>query len=299
MSASSHSTTPHPVNEPPPLRVSLYDRVASGLVALLIFVGVTVFCLFVIWLTNRLSPPMVAVPIQAENLGGSPDGVLGDSLQLDAPDAEEISREAELEEPQIAQTLALVETVVAAHLAELDNPQLSEDPESGKAGKSEGTGNNPALGEGGGSAGGVPRYKRWVILYEAGSLEEYARQLDFFKIELAAVSQGKVEYANSFSQSRPRRRVVGRNAQENRLYMSWTEGSLKKFDLQLLRKAGINPQGKIVLQFYPPEVEAQLAQLEVAYRGHQPKQIRRTYFKVQRNGSGYRFVVVDQELLGI
>ncbi len=299
MSASSSNPRSPSVNDAPPLHVSLYDRVASWLVALLIFVGVTVFCLFVIWLTNRLSPPLVAVPIQAENLGGSPEGVLGDSLQLDAPDAEEISREAELEEPQIEQTLALVETVVAAHLAELDDPQLSDDPESGKAGKSEGTGDNPALGEGGGSVGGVPRYKRWIIHYEASSLEEYARQLDFFKIELAAVGENGVEYASALSQARPRRRTAGRNAQENRLYMSWTEGSLKKFDLQLLRKAGINPQGKIILQFYPPEVEAQLAQLEVAFRGHQPKQIRRTYFKVQRSGSGYRFVVVDQELLGI
>ncbi len=298
MSASYRKSTAPVVNDAAPLHVSLYDRVASWLVALLIFVGVTVFCLFVIWLTNRLSPPLVAVPIQAENLGGSPEGVLGDSLQLDGPEMEEISREAELEEPQIQQSLALVETVVAAHLAELDDPQLSDDPESGKAGKSEGTGENPALGEGGGSAGGVPRYKRWVILYEAGSLEEYARQLDFFKIELAAVGQGRVEYASGFSQPQPRRRTADRNAQEDRLYMSWTEGSLKKFDLQLLRKAGIDPSGKLVLQFYPPDVEAQLAQLEVAYRGHQPKQIRRTYFKVQRDGSGYRFVVVDQELLG-
>ncbi len=299
MSGSSRNSTATSTSDAPPLHVSLYDRVASGLVALLIFVGVTVFCLFVIWLTNRLSPTLVAVPIQAENLGGHPEGVLGDSMQLDAPDAEEISREAELEEPQVEQTLALVETVVAAHLAELDDPQLSDDPESGKAGRSEGTGDNPALGEGGGSAGGVPRYKRWVIMYEAGSLEEYARQLDFFKIELAAVSQGRVEYANSFSQARPRRRVADRNVEENRLYMSWTEGSLKKFDLQLLRNAGIDPRGKIILQFYPPDVEAQLAQLEVNFRGHQPKQIRRTYFKVQRSGSGYRFVVVDQELLGI
>ncbi len=281
------------------LRTSLYDRVASWLVALLIFVGVTVFCLFVIWLTNRMSPPLKAVPIQAENLGGHPEGVLGDSLQLDAPDAEEISREADLEEPMVEQTLALVETAVATYLAMLEETEPGEDPDAGKSGRSEGTGENPALGEGGGSAGGVPRYRRWVIRYEASSLEEYARQLDFFGIELAAVGGGRVEYASRLSQARPVRRVAQPGEQENRLYMSWTEGSLKKYDLQLLRKAGINPEGKIVLQFYPPEVEQQLAQLEVAFRGHDPKQIRRTYFRVQRSGSGYRFVVVDQELLGL
>ena len=54
---------------------------------------------------------------------------------------------------------------------------------------------------------------------------------------------------------------------------------------------------KIVLQFYSPAAEEQLAQLEVRYKGRHPGEIRVTRFSVVPRGNGYGFQVMVQETL--
>ena len=65
--------------------------------------------------------------------------------------------------------------------------------------------------------------------------------------------------------------------------------------MALLKKAGIDVGEGVVLQFYPKQVEAMLAQLEVRYRGRQPAEIRVTRFGVVPRGDGYGFEVLAQE----
>lgn len=280
------------------LKVSAYDRVASLVLALVILLGAAVACLLMIWLTNQIFASQKSVPVVFENIGGGvEEGVAGESMELDSPDPTEIAQESELTEPQLQESLPVIEAVVASQLAELADPALTEDLESGGGGSMHGDGRQPGLGAGAGEAG-IPRAQRWQVYFAEGStLEDYAAQLDFFKIELGVVRPGSpVEYASNLSNPKPDRRQGPRNA-EQRLLFIWREGGLVDADRQLMQRAGINTAGGDIVQLFPPQVENQLAALEKAYRGLEPGQIRRTQFGVRGTGRGYEFFVMRQTRL--
>lgn len=278
------------------LRVSAYDRVSSLVLALLVMVGVTVACLVIIWFTNRITHVPVAVPVELQDLGGGrEDGVVGESIEIDAPDFSEIAAETDLVEPDVQQTLTMIADV-ALQQVELEDPQQAEDREARGGGRSVGDGRQAGFGSGEGGAG-LSRAERWEIFFdEGGTLDNYARQLDFFGIELAAIGGGEVVYAFHLTKARPDTRR-GASSLEQRLYMSWRRGALREADRALLQRAGIDVKGKVTVQFYPPEVENQLAQLEVAHANRQPHQIRKTRFGVQQSGGGFAFFVIDQTAL--
>ena len=147
--------------------------------------------------------------------------------------------------------------------------------------------------------GGIPRHQRWFIRFAQGSsLTEYAKQLDFFGIELGALypTQQKLVYVKNFS-TKAVRRQVKTGANEKRLYMNWQSGSLKKTDHQLFKRAGVDTRGAMVLHFYPSGTENMLAKLERDFRKRNVKTIRRTIFSVRKQGNGYRFLVTRQTYL--
>lgn len=275
------------------LHVSPFERVASLIVALLILVGSLVVVVFVIWLSNQIFSAPVVVQVVLEDVGGGrPDGVVGESMELDAPDAEEIAQETDLAMPQMEETLAKVSSIIANKLTELEDPSLQEQTQSG-GGKLQGDGRQVGYGFGDGPPG-IPRFKRWEILFaEGGTLEEYAKQLDYFGIELGIVGGESVTYVNQLSSSTPARRD-GPGEEEKRLYMSWRQGNLKRADQELLGRAGVSGEGKLVVQFYPPDIENRLAQMELAFANRKPEEIRRTRFGVRSAGGGYEFYVIDQ-----
>ena len=277
-----------------PLRVSAYDRVVSMVYAMLLIVGVLVFVLFVTWLGLKVFTPYRSVPIKIADVGGGVEnGVVGESMQLDSPDPSDVPQVSELQESQLEQTLATVTTAVSRIEARLDNPALDTGEASGGA-RSTGTGTRLGRGSGDGPTG-FPRSQRWEIRLGSGSaLAEYARQLDHFGIELGAVGfGGNVEYGSRFSTGAPRKRV-GERAAEDRVYFSWRNGTRIESDRQLMASVGIETEGKIVVQFYPADVENMLAQLEVSYANRQPSEIRRTIFGVRPDGGGYQFYVIEQ-----
>src|SRR5690606_17773147 len=109
------------------------------------------------------------------------------------------------------------------------------------------------------------------------------KQLDHFKIELAALGGGKttVDYASKLSSPNPVRRS-GKSEDEKRLYMTWRTGELIEADRQLLARAGVDTVGRVILQFYPPEAEAILADLEQKQAGDRDlREIKRTVFGVR------------------
>ena len=135
-----------------------------------------------------------------------------------------------------------------------------------------------------------------MIKYTSESTEAYARQLDAFGIELGAVGGGgqSVDYAASFSAGGPKRRS-GPATDEKRLYMTWRNGALQEADLELLGRAGVPTQGRIIMQFYPKEIEDQLALLERDRSGGRDvKEILKTVFTVRPKGGKYAFEVTDQ-----
>ena len=83
-----------------------------------------------------------------------------------------------------------------------------------------------------------------------------------------------------------------------RQYLTWRYGPLRRADMELLKRAGIPTDGRVVMQFLPPEVENRLANLEQQYcdaQGRTLKQVRTTVFGVRGTGGQYEFFEKSQE----
>jgi hypothetical protein len=263
------------------LKVSAYDRVASLLVSLLVLAGLVVTILFVIFLTTRIFtatalPEMVLV--EEEDVQDE----AGSDVEIEEPGIDEL---VDLEEPDVADTLAAVTdavSTVAASLDAIDAVMSSRGSGSGERRKR-------------GGSDTIPRWQRWEIRFLATTLEAYAKELEFFGIELAAVGGGRpgIDYAY-FESGVVKQRSAASSGEDDRLYFTWQGGRFKEQDQDLLRRAGVNTSGRVVCQFYPKAIENQLAVLEQAARGSRPlKDIKRTIFGVRPAGRGYEFFVID------
>jgi hypothetical protein len=268
------------------LTVTPYERVASLVVALLILVGLAVALLFVLWLTSRIFASTEPVPVTLEQIGDG--GGLGGDTELDT-NMEELVHEVEFEEPEFQDTLATIADAVATKAALLEDPTFSDQVGTAKGGPG-GDGRSAGFGPG---RPGKPRH--WEVTFlEGNTSSTYARQLDFFKIELGVLMPGnRVEYAKNLSKSKPDRRADAAD-KEQRYYLTWQKGGLRAADLELLGKAGISAGDRTIIKFISRELEIELMQLEKKRAGKNEKRIRATYFAIRPKGSGYEFYVRDQ-----
>ncbi len=275
------------------LSTTSYDNVSSMILAMLIILGLASAFLLALWLGSRLFTRQVAVPVTIADVGGGEGDNSPTDSELEEPAIEELMQEVEIPEPEIVDTLALVTQTVMETQAELVDPTLNEATNAGRRGRGNGRGSGSGDGE-----PGIPREERWEILFQEGStLELYAAQLDFFKIELGALGRGnEIFYAWNFAGPKPQTRTLP-GEQEKRLYMTWRQGGLKQADRDLMRRAGMNDAQRIIVQFYSPELENQLAYLEQQFRGLKASQIRKTRFGVRNAGRGFEFYVMDQQRL--
>jgi hypothetical protein len=284
---------------PPVLKVTPYEKVSSFLVALVLGLIIVVFVLSVVYLANRLPRSSAAVPLEIIDLpGGAEDGAVDETLRVDSP--EELSQDASLAEvlEDVTEIEEVLENVI--ELADQASNQAQQQfdfalESSGTPGSATGTGRR-ALGMGPGESG-LPREQRWYISFdERGTLQEYARQLDHFGIELGALlPEGRLVILSNLTADRPAVTTKSTGKDENRLYMNWQGGNRRQADVELFKKAGIDVgrQG-VVLHFYPQRTESMLARLERDYANRSTDHIRRTYFVVRSTRGGYEFVVTRQ-----
>src|SRR4051794_39880579 len=289
---------------------SLYDRVTSLLMAVVLGASIVVGWLALIYATDEAYASRVTAPLEiievAGGGGGSPEGTPGSTEEIDVPGAppgdaasnNEADAAADFQEPAVEFTPAVTIDAVAAASGEVAALDLAPAMDrggpvaSGNRASKLGTG-GPGFGFGPGD-GGVRREQRWSILYNPGQTpEEYARQLDALGVELAVISgENQLTYVSNFSSPNPTKRF-GTGQGDERLYFLWQGRGRKASDVALLQKAGIDVGDKVVIQFYPKAVEATLAQLEVRYRGKQPSEIRVTRFSVVPRGDSYGFEVLS------
>lgn len=250
--------------------------------ALVVILGVLVFTMLFIWLTSKVFAKQEPVPVVMEEIGEG-GGSFGDSEELEPPTVEEL----DMIEP-IEQTLDLVPDAVAAQAVMLRDPILSDRTRRG-GGQGDGRGSGSGKGDGSG------RPRQWEVYFiEDQTIEVYARQLDYFGIELGVLQQdGRVAYASSLSRPTPMVRVGPADA-ETRYYLTWRKGVRVEADRELLTRAGISCEGRLILKFLTPTVEAQLAGMERAQAGDRADKIRRTRFGIRPTASGYEFYVMDQ-----
>lgn len=277
--SSNRTASPRTANL---LRVSAYEYVAAAVVTGLLLVGAAVVFMFAIWISSRYWVKQIAVAPQLIEPFDSGGGGGGNSDDLVEPGEEEI----ETLEPEVQTTLDSITELATDRTLALDT-MGSPNASSGK-----GTGRGRGDGDGKGD-GQIPRWDRWQIHFANTSLDEYRRELDHFKIELAAFGGGirEIHYAYKFMAPKPLRRI---GHEDNRIYMIWKEGPLAAFDRQLLEKAGVPTKGRIVVQFLPLEVENKLAILEDAAIREKKiplKQVKKTEFRVRGSASGFDFVV--------
>ncbi len=286
---------------PPVIRVTRYDEVSSWMIT--VFAGLLALCLIVvmIWISNQV--PKAPEPVAMELLelpGGFEDGNPDETLRVDSPEPERAdASEAETasEQTEIEQSLEAAQELSDSAAQQVQQQFDVGVQSTGKPGSAKGTGGRP-LGSGPGT-GGYPREQRWFIRFgDRAAVDEYARQLDFFRIELGSLlPDGRLAYLSKMSTPGPQLRYVKTGASEKRLYMTWQGGERRGADVELFKKAGIEILAEYpVFHFYPPDMEAKLAQLEREYRNKTVKQIRRTYFSVDADGAGYRLRVTRQLL---
>lgn len=261
------------------LKVSRYDRVASLLLALLVLVGAAVLMLLVIWLTNQIFSRQAATPVQLEEIGTG-DSLFREGPELDTPTPDDLREEIDLTEPVLGDTLASISNVVATNASMLDSPSM-----------------NRAIRPGGRMVrrGRPGRPRHWEVRFNKGStLENYAKQLDFFRIELGVLMPGnQVQYAHDLSKAKPGHRT-GPADSEQRYYLTWRRGELQEADRELLGRAGIDTKNKIILKFLPPDVEGRLVEMEKAQAGPDLENVRTTFYAVRATASGYEFYLIDQ-----
>jgi hypothetical protein len=274
--------------------VSTYDRAAGLLIAAIVLLGLCVVVLLFAFLAGQLAPPRErTVPVVVhEGSGGDPTSVDPSGMLIDVPATDEISRETTIPLESFQETIQSVDQLVKTRQSDIIELMMLE---PSRPSRSTGSGNSPAAGTGGG-AGGIARKRRWEIHYGAGSsLEEYARQLDFFKIELAAVSaDGSATYARDFSN--PSATIDrSRSGPEHRLTMTWQAGSPRReIDRRLLEKVGVETLGKTLVQCLPAELESRLEQLEYDFAKRTPERVEHTRFAIRASGAGYEMYVAEQ-----
>jgi len=270
------------------LRISQFDIVTSLFMALILFIGVFVSMLFIIWLTSRWTFPPRAIAAIIENPAGRADNAEGLERDFEPPSAEEVE---ELLEPTLEETISAVTDAVSSVAATVASVQAT----------TESQGDSRPPGPEGEGEDIIPRFERWQLNFTARNIKGYSTQLDFYKIELGAIGgsiQG-VDVANNLSGT-PKSRRITNTEDEKRLYFIWTSFSpLMQFDRQLLKKSGISLDGKRqMLKFIPPNLENQLAHTELEYsksKGHPSVvEIAKTIFESTADGNGYKFEVVNQ-----
>jgi hypothetical protein len=293
--ASSQSSPP-----PPVLRVTPYEQVSSGLLAVIAALVTIVAILTFSWYATRQPRQIAAVPVElVEFPGGVEDGSPDETLRVDSPAPEAYDATgAEVDSPRSQAEISLdnVAEIADDAVAQTDQQFELGTRAAGKVGSASGTGRR-ALGSGPGLRG-FPREQRWYIRFsDQQDLDEYARQLDFFGIEFGAIVGGKMMYVSKFAAPQPVVRTATSGKGETRLYMTWQGGGRKQADLQLFRKAAIEVGNGALFQFYPKAAENRLAILERDYKKRKAEEIRRTYFAVKRVEAGYDFEVIRQTYL--
>ena len=282
------------------LRASRYDQVASLLLTSLLVLGCATALMFLVWLSNRMLVSTPAVPVTVlEDVGGGGSGqVLGSEQQFEEPAPQEVQQKATTADVSFEQTLSSVASVVASKVQELDAVYGSPSVGAGEGtGKGDGKGPGPG---GPGTADGIPAYERWEIRMSAANLDEYAKQLDFFKVELGVAGGGNpsVDYIANLAAAKPTVRTADPKS-EQRLRFLHRSGELRAGDRQLAEKAGVKTEGRIVFQFYDQETYRLLLGLEAAHKGNRRiKEVRRTVFGVRADRGRYEFYVIEQQYLG-
>ena len=259
---------------------------------MLIMVGLTVLGLLIVFFAGRFITQTTLPEVSFEATSQNANQGLAQEPEPpgfeDAPD---------LTEPQLQDTLQALTNAVSQTDAIYSEEAYDADT---LAGKGKGPGDNRMPGTGGdGVVERVPRWERWKIRFEPKGNDAYSAWLDFHKIRVGVLDQrnNQVHLAYDFHSGR---KVEAAPPTQYR-YPQWklvmpVDPPLPGLTRELAQQAGISRHGSIILLFVPFDVERLLWTIENEHSdGRDVNTIRETIFRVQPDGAGFRFEVIDQK----
>ena len=269
--------------------VSSFDAVNAFLISALIVFGTVVSILFMIWLTMMMKgdgqqPTSFVVDPSFGN--EKPEGFADDIFE---PGVEEFP---EVETPQLADALEALTDAVSSVRANIE----ARDGDAVEMGRGRGFGSREG-GPGSGNFRGVPEHKRWKIEYDTPNINEYARQLSYFNIDIGVISNTNNDVVRiKDAGNSPQASTSNRETENKSLFFIHQKQRLRRWDESLARKSGVDMRDKFTVQFYPEPVRQQLRQIEGQYlqqEGRQLSEVRRTMFKVVEAGDGFQFQITS------
>ena len=283
---SDTATSPETVADNAPayrLPVNAFDRVSSGLVAMLVLIGTAVAVLLVFFLFRGEEP--VAERFPPTDFRTTSAQSSSQTNDLAAPGQEEVPPS---QQPQLKEKLQQLTNVAATAAASHSGDQATT---GGDGGTGDPRGPYDRVGP---TAGEYDPPKE--LRYDASSVTDYASMVDYFGGELAVAvpKEGKVYYAKNLASDSPTVRegsALDENKANRFRFMSQGNNPLAQLEVELARKAGIMKSGAFIVVFYPEEFYTALyamERLEMQRSGHESvDQIERTVIRVNREGSQY------------
>lgn len=273
----------------PGLQPTREEKMVGLLSALVLLFGLITVLLLGVWLSHLpgYHAAVTRVNLRAEHeLASGSKGAADSAWALE----DQATDEQPLEIKGAAELLNSVSAIVNTELALLDG---NGQPAKGNLGLGDEDGDARMRGHSGPNGNVIPDWQRWQIRYKAADIQEYARILDAFQVELGVMGGGEstISYARKLSQLQPEIRQ-GKAQEERRLRFVFASGDLQEADRLLASRAGFAVEGRIVAQFYPDEVKQQLAWLERNSLGTRPlSSVRHTIFGIRQGARGLEFFV--------
>ena len=291
----------------PHIKLTKYDITVSALSTSALCAMLTLIVMIIIWLSNLLpSPQKKQVIMLPPGDGGWEDGDPNATPNVESPEDASLDPSLANEETDVTELEEVVEQIVevSENAAAVVAPnEFTGSKNTGIPGSADGTGGRP-LGTGGGGRGGTKtRAAVDCRICRQGRSEKLRRTAGFFWNRIGGdVPCGRssgLHEQHECRQTCQRCEIKeGTATAEQRLYMNWAEGSedRRAADVELFQKAGIDASRRRSCTSTPSETESLMATLEQEFGGHTADEIRKTYFRVRKAGSGYEFYVQKQLL---
>ena len=175
-------------------------------------------------------------------------------------------------------------STVRAAIETVDGP-------AAKIGPGTGQGDRRTKGLGPGGEGKENPAEHWIVKYSTDSKEDYAAQLDFFKIEVGSLSKKSalIEYASKLSQKKPVYRKSTRKEEKRVYFKKPNKHPVLRWDKAFLKSAGAEITDRYIFTFYPTDTIKKLKLLEEKALARDKKDmsdVQKTVFTVVPSKSG-------------
>ncbi len=271
------------------LQVTRFDRVSSGLSSANLVLGLLVFAMLLIWLTNggrkfaNATPPFVVLPTPAmvdEETDTDAESLVVDMISGDEM-PELISADSAPAIQQVTQALSSVRARdgIRLGLAEADVR---------RSGKLDGI--KPLDGS---------RANRWEIQFNEMNQDEYFRVLEHFEARLFVVRKSTNEIVVVSCQKNPKATISNRRQLKDAFYFVHETTHLQVWDKKLASQANVNTDDSFFAICFPSRVLARLAELEqqaTPGKGRSLAAVRQSIFEVVRTEAGFDFALNSQVL---